>query len=82
MASNVQLARLLPEGRARDALLTGRTLEAEEAHRWGLLSAIVEPERLLPEASAWARAITALPADAVARAKATINHALDPETVR
>lgn len=82
MASNVQLSRLLPEGRARDALLTGRTLEAEEAHRWGLLSAVVEPDRLLPEATAWARAIAALPADAVAKAKSTINHALDPETAR
>ena len=82
MASNVQLARLLPEGRARDALLTGRTLEAGEAHRWGLLSAVVEPDRLLAEATAWARAVAALPPDAVAKAKSVINHALDPETAR
>jgi len=38
MASNVQLSRLFPEGRARDMLLTGRTVEAEEAYRLGLLS--------------------------------------------
>lgn len=82
MASNVQLSRLLPEGRARDALLTGRTLEADEAHRWGLLSVVVEPDRLLPEATAWARSIAALPADTVAKAKSAINHVLDPETAR
>jgi enoyl-CoA hydratase/carnithine racemase len=82
MASSVQLSRLLLEGRARDALLTGRTLEAEEAYRWGLLSAVAQPDRLLPEATAWARGIAALPADTVARAKSTINHALDPEPAR
>src|SRR5207249_8124857 len=55
MASNVQLSRLLFESRARDLLLTGRTVEAEEAHRLGLLSSVVAPEAPLGEATAWAR---------------------------
>ena len=79
MASNVQLARLFPEARARDALLTGRTLEAAEALAWGLLSAVVPPEELLREATAWARRIAARPAALVAEAKRALNRALEPE---
>ena len=78
MASNVQLARLFPEGRARDMLLTGRAVEAEEALRFGLLSAVVAPDALMEEAAAWARMIAARPADAVARAKRALNVALEP----
>jgi enoyl-CoA hydratase/carnithine racemase len=78
MASNVQLARLFPEGRARDMLLTGRALEAEEALRFGLLSAVVAPDALMAEAAAWARTIAARPAEAVARAKRLLNVALEP----
>jgi len=79
MASNVQLSRLFPEGRARDMLLTGRTVEAEEAHRFGLLSSVVAPERLLDEATAWARGMAQRPRDAVAAAKRAVNLALEPE---
>jgi enoyl-CoA hydratase len=78
MASNVQLARLLFEGRARDLLLTGRTVEADEAHRLGLLSSVVEPERLMDEAMAWARDIAARPPHLVAALKRALNTALDP----
>jgi enoyl-CoA hydratase/carnithine racemase len=78
MASNVQLARLFPEGRARDMLLTGRAVEAEEALRFGLLSAVVPPEALMAEAAAWARRIAARPAETVARAKRVLNVALEP----
>jgi enoyl-CoA hydratase len=78
MASNVQLARLFPEGRARDMLLTGRAVEAEEALRFGLLSAVVPPDALMAEAAAWARMIAARPAETVARAKRTLNSALEP----
>jgi enoyl-CoA hydratase/carnithine racemase len=78
MASNVQLARFFTEARARDALLTGRTIEAEEAHRLGLLSAVVAPERLMPEATAWARTIAARDPALVGRLKRAVNEALEP----
>jgi enoyl-CoA hydratase/carnithine racemase len=77
MASNVQLRRFLTEGRARDLLLTGRTVEAAEALRLGLLSKVVAPDRLMAEATAWARMIAARPAEEVARAKHAINAARD-----
>jgi enoyl-CoA hydratase len=78
MASNVQLARLFPEARARDLLLTGRAVEAEEALRLGVLSAVVAPDALMEEAAAWARMIAARPAHTVARAKRILNAALEP----
>ena len=77
MASNVQLSRLLFESRARDLLLTGRTVEAEEAHRLGLLSSVVAPEALMGEATAWARDIAARPPDLVAALKRAVNTSLD-----
>ena len=78
MASNVQLSRLVFEGRARDLLLTGRTVEADEARRLGLLSSVVAPERLMDEAMAWARDLAARPPALVAALKLAVNSALDP----
>ncbi|HEV8584805.1 MAG TPA: enoyl-CoA hydratase/isomerase family protein [Methylomirabilota bacterium] len=82
MASNVQLSRLLFEGRARDMLLTGRTVEAPEAHRLGLLSSVVAPDALMAEATAWARDIAARPPALVASLKRALNAALDPAAAR
>lgn len=77
MASNIQLTRFLNEARARDMLLTGRTVEAEEALRLGLLSKVVAPDALMDEATAWAQAIAARPPADIARAKRAINGARD-----
>jgi enoyl-CoA hydratase len=82
MASNVQLSRLFPEGRARDMLLTGRTVEAAEANRLGLLSSVVSPETLMDEATAWARGMAGRPREMVAAAKRAVNLALEPEAAR
>ena len=82
MASNVQLSRLFPEGRARDMLLTGRTVEAAEAYRLGLLSSVVAPEKLMDEATAWARGMAGRPPELVAAAKRAVNLALEPEAAR
>jgi len=77
MASNVQLTRFFTEARARDALLTGRTIEAEEALRLGLVSSVVAPDALMAEATASAQAIAGRDPALVARLKHAVNHALD-----
>ena len=82
MASNVQLSRLFPEGRARDMLLTGRTVEASEAYRLGLLSSVVAPEALMDEATAWARGMAGRPAEMIVAAKRAVNLALEPEAAQ
>ncbi|MBV8051950.1 MAG: enoyl-CoA hydratase/isomerase family protein [Acidobacteriaceae bacterium] len=44
------LLRQIGEKHARDLLLTGRIISAEEAHRLGMVNEVVSPERLLPRA--------------------------------
>lgn len=45
-----QLARLIGKGRALDLCLTGRTIRADEALAWGLISAVTDPDELLTKA--------------------------------
>jgi enoyl-CoA hydratase len=44
------LPRQIGPARARDMLLTGRTVSAEEAEAWGMIARVVPHESLLPEA--------------------------------
>ncbi len=45
-----RLSRLIGKGRALDLCLTGRTIKAEEALAWGLVTDIASPEELLTKA--------------------------------
>jgi enoyl-CoA hydratase len=54
-----RLPRLIGPGRAAELLLTGDVIGAEEALRIGLVSRVVEPERVLAEAEALALHIAA-----------------------
>jgi crotonobetainyl-CoA hydratase len=56
-AGAVKLPRLLPPHIAREMLLTGRRLGAEEASRWGLVSRVVPGDELLAAALALAASI-------------------------
>ncbi|MBK5333725.1 MAG: enoyl-CoA hydratase/isomerase family protein [Ilumatobacteraceae bacterium] len=56
-AGAVKLPRLLPPHVARDLLLTGRRMDAQEAHRWGLVSRVVPADELLAAAHEVATAI-------------------------
>jgi enoyl-CoA hydratase/carnithine racemase len=52
---------IVGSGIARDLCLTGRRIDAGEAHRIGLVSRVVEPDRLVEEALATARTIAEAP---------------------
>ena len=43
------LPRALGARRAKDILLTGRPFDAQQAHEWGLVNKLCEPDRLLPD---------------------------------
>jgi enoyl-CoA hydratase/carnithine racemase len=45
-----RLVKLIGLARARDVILGGEELSAEEAHRLGLVTAVVEPDELLEQA--------------------------------
>ena len=57
---------------ARDLVLTGRSIDAHEAHRLGLVSLVVEPDELAALALDWARRIATAPRDLLVRTKAKI----------
>ncbi|MDO7083589.1 enoyl-CoA hydratase-related protein [Pseudocolwellia sp. AS88] len=66
-------SRLLPtqigHTRAFELLVLGKTFSAEQAHSYGLINEVCEPDALLALASGAAKAIAALPLDAVLTSK-------------
>lgn len=61
IANFYRLPRIVGEGPAKDLLLTGRAWSAEEALRWGLVTAVHEPDALLDAANRLARRISTRP---------------------
>lgn len=66
---SVFLLRQVGEKRARDLLLTGRTFDAEEALRYGLVTEIVPAEKLLNRARELAAALAAASPTSLRRTK-------------
>ncbi len=67
--------RLLGTARAFEWLATGRRLTAPEAHAWGLVSEVVEGDRLAARAAELAAELAALPTRGVALTKRLLDHA-------
>ncbi len=61
MGACAMLPRIIGQGRASDWLYSGRSIGGEEAERSGFLNRLVDPEKLLDEAQAWARDLAAGP---------------------
>ncbi|MGZ8707178.1 MAG: enoyl-CoA hydratase-related protein [Gaiellaceae bacterium] len=69
------VTRILGPARAFEWLASGRKLTAAEAHAWGLVSEVVEPEALAARAAEVAAQLAALPTRAVGMTKRLIDHA-------
>ena len=65
----VALARAVGRKRAVEMLLTGDAIDAGTAYSWGLVNRVVEDERVLPEADAWARSLCERPRQGLAATK-------------
>ena len=76
-----RLARVCGLGVAKDLILTGRVVDADEALRLGLVNGVFEPGELLERTLAVARTIASKGPLAISAAKAAINHALQGDHV-
>ncbi|MBF2759216.1 MAG: crotonobetainyl-CoA hydratase [Ectothiorhodospiraceae bacterium AqS1] len=60
-AATIKLPRRIPWHIAMELLLTGRWMDAHEAHRWGLVNEVLEADDLLPRARELARLLESGP---------------------
>jgi len=72
-----RLTRAIGKSRAMELILTGRTITAQEASAFGLVSRVVPKELYLEEAKRLAREIAAMPPVAVAMAKEAVQQAFE-----
>jgi len=71
-----RLPRLVGEARALDMIMTGRTVDAEEAERIGLLNRVI-PGDIVEAAIAYARSFTGFSLPTLGFARAAVRRALD-----
>lgn len=82
MGTSYLLPHLVGAGRARELMLTGRIIEAEESERIGLVHRVVPDEELIDAAVEVARAIVANNEFGVWQTKIGLNAALDAPSLR
>jgi enoyl-CoA hydratase len=74
-----RLARVAGVGVAKELILTGRTVDADEALRRGLVEAVFEPDELMEKTLERARQIASKSPLALAAAKEAVNRAFQGE---
>lgn len=77
MGGSQRLTRAIGKAKAMDLILTGRTIDAAEAERSGLVSRVVPAETLLDEAAAVATTISQMSRSAARMAKEAVNRAFE-----
>lgn len=76
-AASIKLPKRIPYHVAMDLLLTGRWFDAEEAHRWGLIKEICQPDQLMDKAWELARLLASGPPLVFAAIKEVVREAED-----
>jgi enoyl-CoA hydratase len=77
MGGSQRLTRAIGKAKAMDLILTGRTIDAAEAERSGLVSRVVPADDLLTEARAVATTISQMSRSAARMAKEAVNRAFE-----
>ncbi|HEX7322789.1 MAG TPA: enoyl-CoA hydratase [Mycobacterium sp.] len=77
MGGSQRLTRAIGKAKAMDLILTGRTIDAAEAERSGLVSRVVPADELLTEAKAVATTIAGMSLSAARMAKEAVNRAFE-----
>jgi enoyl-CoA hydratase/carnithine racemase len=70
------LPRAIGERRAKELILTGKPFTADEAHEWGIVNRLCEPQSLVAEALERAQTISQNAPISVRQAKRSIHHGL------
>ena len=73
MGACAMLPRIFGQGRAAEALYTGRSIDGEEAHRWGFFNRLVASDKLLGDAQAMAKSLADGPTFAHGMTKRMLN---------
>lgn len=81
MGALPRLAHLCGMQRASLLALTAYTLSAAEAHAWGLVARVVDPDVLIPAAVGMASAIAAMSPDSVIVSRAGVREAFEGTSV-
>ncbi|WP_299563026.1 enoyl-CoA hydratase [uncultured Mycolicibacterium sp.] len=77
MGGSQRLTRAIGKAKAMDLILTGRTIDAAEADRCGLVSRVVPADKLLDEAREVARTIAGMSRSAARMCKEAVNRAFE-----
>ncbi|WP_066898954.1 enoyl-CoA hydratase [Mycolicibacterium houstonense] len=77
MGGSQRLTRAIGKAKAMDLILTGRTIDAQEAERAGLVSRLVPADTLIDEALAVAETIAGMSLSASRMAKEAVNRAFE-----
>jgi enoyl-CoA hydratase len=77
MGGSQRLTRAIGKAKAMDLILTGRTIDAAEADRSGLVSRVVPADALIEEANAVAATIAGMSLSAARMAKEAVNRAFE-----
>ncbi|MCG5430889.1 enoyl-CoA hydratase [Mycobacterium sp. MYCO198283] len=77
MGGSQRLTRAIGKAKAMDLILTGRTMDAAEAERSGLVARVVAAADLLDEAKAVARTVSQMSLPAATMAKEAVNRAFE-----
>ena len=77
MGACALLPRIIGQGRAAELLFTGRSMDGEEAERWGFFNRLVSPDDLLDSATALAASLASGPTFAHGMTKTMLDHEWD-----
>jgi enoyl-CoA hydratase len=74
-----RLPRLVGPARAKQMMLFGTLIDATQAHEWGIVNELAEPDELMPKARKWADVLLERPPISLSNIKWAVNVAMDAD---
>jgi enoyl-CoA hydratase len=70
---------LVGPARAKEMMLFGTLIDAPQAHEWGIVNELAEPEALMTKAHEWANILLERPPISLSNIKWAVNVAMDAD---